>query len=110
MRRLAAGEQVDVETEAPRLEYERDEIGQVGQALNTLQRAAVEAAVKQADLRRGVSEVFVNLARRNQVLLHRQLTPPGHAWSAAPRTRTNSPTCSGSTTSPPVCGGTPRAW
>ncbi|WP_046507216.1 sensor histidine kinase [Streptomyces odonnellii] len=74
MRRLAAGEQVDVETEAPRLDYERDEVGQVGQALNTLQRAAVEAAVKQADLRRGVSEVFVNLARRNQVLLHRQLT------------------------------------
>ncbi|MFI6124955.1 nitrate- and nitrite sensing domain-containing protein [Streptomyces sp. NPDC051064] len=74
MRRLAAGEQVDVETEAPHLGYERDEIGQVGQALNTLQRAAVEAAVKQADMRRGVSEVFVNLARRNQVLLHRQLT------------------------------------
>ncbi|WP_461029555.1 sensor histidine kinase, partial [Streptomyces sparsus] len=74
MRRLAAGEEVDVETEAPRLEYGQDEIGQVGQALNTLQRAAVEATVKQADMRRGVSEVFVNLARRNQVLLHRQLT------------------------------------
>lgn len=74
MRRLAAGEHVDVETEAPHLEYEKDEIGQVGQALNTLQRAAVEAAVKQAYMRRGVSEVFVNLARRNQVLLHRQLT------------------------------------
>lgn len=74
MRRLAAGEQVDVETEAPTLAYAKDEVGQVGQAVNTLQRAAVEAAVKQADLRRGVSEVFVNLARRNQVLLHRQLT------------------------------------
>ncbi|GAA2672605.1 sensor histidine kinase [Streptomyces lunalinharesii] len=74
MRRLAAGERVDVETEAPRLEFGPDETGQVGQALNTLQRAAVEAAVKQADMRRGVSEVFVNLARRNQVLLHRQLT------------------------------------
>ncbi|WFB06319.1 nitrate- and nitrite sensing domain-containing protein [Streptomyces sp. LX-29] len=74
MRRLGAGEQVDVETEAPRLEYGSDEMGQVGQALNTLQRAAVEAAVKQADMRHGVSEVFVNLARRSQVLLHRQLT------------------------------------
>ncbi|GHF50555.1 hypothetical protein GCM10010359_61150 [Streptomyces morookaense] len=74
MRRLAAGETVDVETEAPRLEYGSDELGQVGQALNTLQRAAVEAAVKQADMRRGVSDVFVNLARRSQVLLHRQLT------------------------------------
>lgn len=74
MRRLAAGETVDVETEAPRLEHGSDELGQVGQALNTLQRAAVEAAVKQADMRRGVSDVFVNLARRSQVLLHRQLT------------------------------------
>lgn len=73
-RRLAAGEQIDVETESPRLEYGEDEIGQVGHALNTLQRAAVEGAVQQADLRRGVSEVFVNLARRSQVLLHRQLT------------------------------------
>ncbi|MEV7286756.1 nitrate- and nitrite sensing domain-containing protein [Streptomyces sp. NPDC093252] len=74
MRRLSAGEQVDVETEVPRLEYDRNEIGEVGQALNTLQRAAVEAAVKQAELRSGVSEVFVNLARRSQVLLHKQLT------------------------------------
>ncbi|MFJ1588486.1 nitrate- and nitrite sensing domain-containing protein [Streptomyces sp. NPDC088197] len=74
MRRLAAGEQVDVETEVPRLQYSDDEIGQVGKALNTLQRAAVEAAVRQADMRKGVSEVFVNLARRSQVLLHRQLT------------------------------------
>ncbi|WP_367574759.1 nitrate- and nitrite sensing domain-containing protein [Streptomyces griseoaurantiacus] len=74
LRRLSAGEQVDVETEAPRLEYEKNEIGEVGQALNTLQRAAVEGAVKQAELRAGISEVFVNLARRSQVLLHKQLT------------------------------------
>lgn len=74
MRRLSAGEQVDVETEVPRLEYDKNEIGEVGQALNSLQRAAVEAAVKQAELRAGVSEVFVNLARRSQVLLHKQLT------------------------------------
>ncbi|WP_225101199.1 nitrate- and nitrite sensing domain-containing protein [Streptomyces sp. CoH27] len=74
MRRLSAGEQVDVETEVPRLEYDKNEVGEVGQALNTLQRAAVEAAVKQAELRAGVSEVFVNLARRSQVLLHKQLT------------------------------------
>ncbi|MEU0970876.1 nitrate- and nitrite sensing domain-containing protein [Streptomyces sp. NPDC005917] len=74
MRRLSAGEQVDVETEVPRLVYDKNEVGEVGQALNTLQRAAVEAAVKQAELRSGVSEVFVNLARRSQVLLHKQLT------------------------------------
>ncbi len=74
MRRLASGESVDIETEVPKLQYADDEVGQVGQALNTLQRAAVEAAVRQADMRKGVSEVFVNLARRSQVLLHRQLT------------------------------------
>ena len=78
MRRLAAGETVDIETEAPKLDYPQDEAGQVGQAVNTLQRAAVEAAVKQSSMRRGVSEVFVNLARRNQVLLHKQLTLLDH--------------------------------
>jgi hypothetical protein len=74
MRRLSAGERVDIETEVPRLEYDKTEIGEVGQAVNTLQRAAVEAAVKQSELRDGISEVFVNLARRSQVLLHKQLT------------------------------------
>ncbi|MEU9793610.1 nitrate- and nitrite sensing domain-containing protein [Streptomyces sparsogenes] len=74
MRRLGAGERIDVDTEAPRRDFGPDEMGQVGLALNTLQRAAVEAAVKQAELRQGVSDVFVNLARRSQVLLHRQLT------------------------------------
>ncbi|MPY59683.1 sensor histidine kinase [Streptomyces spongiae] len=74
MRRLSAGEKVDVETEVPRLEYAKTEMGEVGQAVNTLQRAAVEAAVKQSELRDGISEVFVNLARRSQVLLHKQLT------------------------------------
>ncbi|WP_367132059.1 MULTISPECIES: sensor histidine kinase [Streptomyces] len=74
MRRLAAGEKVDLAAEAPLRDFGPDELGQVGKALNTLQRAAVEAAVKQADMRRGVADVFVNLARRSQVLLHRQLT------------------------------------
>ena len=74
MRRLAAGEQVDIEAETPRPSFSDDEIGQVGQALHHLERAAVEAAVRQAEMRRGVSDVFVNLARRSQVLLHRQLT------------------------------------
>nr|WP_308217295.1 nitrate- and nitrite sensing domain-containing protein [Streptantibioticus silvisoli] len=73
MRRLAAGEDVDIDAEVPATQYADDEIGAVGKALDTLQRAAVEAAVRQADMRRGVSDVFVNLARRNQVLLHRQL-------------------------------------
>ncbi|MFD5918869.1 nitrate- and nitrite sensing domain-containing protein [Kitasatospora sp. NPDC058201] len=74
MLRLRKGEAVDVATEAPELQFGSAEIGQVGRAINAVQRAAVEAAVEQAELRRGVSAVFVNLARRSQVLLHRQLT------------------------------------
>jgi signal transduction histidine kinase len=71
--RLRAGERVDVEAEAPPLPYGADEIGQVGHAFNALQREAVAAAVAEADLRRGVNEVFLNIARRSQTLLHRQL-------------------------------------
>jgi hypothetical protein len=96
MRRLSAGEQVDVATEVPQLTYDRNEIGEVAQAVDTLHRAAVEAAAKQAELRVGLSQVFVNLARRSQVLLHRQLALPT-PWNAAPRTPRNWPTCSAST-------------
>ncbi|MFD8598120.1 nitrate- and nitrite sensing domain-containing protein [Kitasatospora sp. NPDC059646] len=74
MLRLRRGEAVDVVAEVPQLEFGAGEIGQVGRAFNEVQRVAVEAAVEQAELRRGVSAVFVNLARRSQVLLHRQLT------------------------------------
>ncbi|MBD0691890.1 nitrate- and nitrite sensing domain-containing protein, partial [Streptomyces sp. CBMA123] len=74
MLRLRRGEPVNVAAEAPELHFGQAEIGQVGQAINAVQRAAVEAAVEQAELRRGVAAVFVNLARRSQVLLHRQLT------------------------------------
>ncbi|MFE1317865.1 nitrate- and nitrite sensing domain-containing protein, partial [Kitasatospora phosalacinea] len=74
MLRLRRGDAVDVVAEVPQLEFGAGEIGQVGRAFNEVQRVAVEAAVEQAELRRGVSAVFVNLARRSQVLLHRQLT------------------------------------
>ncbi|WP_405010716.1 nitrate- and nitrite sensing domain-containing protein [Kitasatospora sp. NBC_01539] len=74
MVRLRRGDPVDVEAEAPQLEFGAAEIGQVGRAFHDVQRVAVEAVVEQAELRRGVSAVFVNLARRSQVLLHRQLT------------------------------------
>ena len=73
LRRLRAGEEVDVDAEAPLPEAGEDELGQVGQALNTVQRAALQAAVERAEVLSGVSGVFVNLARRSQVLVHRQL-------------------------------------
>ena len=71
--RLRAGQEVDVSAEAPPLESSGDEIGQVREAFNAVQRTAVEAAVDEARLRRGISDVFRNLARRSQSLLHRQL-------------------------------------
>jgi signal transduction histidine kinase len=71
--RLQHGEKVDVEHEAPPLEFGRDEIGQVGQAFNMVQETAVRVAVEQAELRRSVRDVFLSLARRSQALLHRQL-------------------------------------
>jgi anti-sigma regulatory factor (Ser/Thr protein kinase) len=77
MRRLRDGEILDHEAvlkAAPALHLGDDEIGQVGRAFTASQRAAVQAAVEQEKLRRGVSAVFINLARRSQVLLHRQLT------------------------------------
>ena len=73
MARLRDGDTVDVDAETPPAEAGPDEIDQVREAFNTVHRAAVEAAVDEANLRRGVSQVFRNLARRNQALLHRQL-------------------------------------
>jgi len=76
MARLSAGEDVDAVAEAPPLadgEAGADEIGEVGRAFNTARLAAVEAAVRQATLRRGLSAVLLNIARRNQSLVHRQL-------------------------------------
>ena len=73
MARLRDGEKVDVDAEAPQVGAGVDEIDQVRQAFNTVHRTAVAAAVDEANLRRGVNQVFRNLARRSQVLLHRQL-------------------------------------
>jgi len=49
------------------------EIAKVAEAFASVQSTAVEAAAGQARLRRGVSQVFRNLAWRSQSLLHRQL-------------------------------------
>jgi signal transduction histidine kinase len=72
--RLALGQAVDVTAEAPKLPASTTEVRQVRDAFETVQRTAIEAAVGQARLRQGMSDVFRNLARRSQSLLHRQLT------------------------------------
>ncbi len=49
----------------------RDEIGQVSEAFNVVHREAVRVAAEQAVLRASVSTMFVNLARRSQLLVDR---------------------------------------
>ncbi|MFJ6795401.1 nitrate- and nitrite sensing domain-containing protein [Streptomyces sp. NPDC091268] len=74
MDRLRAGEDIDVDAETASGPPAEDEITEVGEALATVHRAALGAAVERAELAGGVSGVFVNLARRSQVLVHKQLT------------------------------------
>ena len=52
----------------------RDEIGQLAVAFNTVNDVTVQVAKEQAALRSSIAEMFVNVARRNQVLLGRQLS------------------------------------
>jgi signal transduction histidine kinase len=51
-----------------------DEIGHLADAFDAIQRVTVEVAEEQANLlRKGIGDIFVNLARRNQTLLDRQI-------------------------------------
>ncbi|MFH9012205.1 nitrate- and nitrite sensing domain-containing protein [Streptomyces sp. NPDC017943] len=74
MRKLRAGEDIDIDAEVPSTPPAEDETGQVAGALGTVHRAALRAAVERAELASGISGVFVNLARRSQILVHRQLS------------------------------------
>jgi signal transduction histidine kinase len=72
--RLRGGDDVDVVAESPPLATGSiTEIASVAEAFSSVQRTAVDAAVGQANLRKGVNQVFLNLSLRNQSLLHRQL-------------------------------------
>jgi signal transduction histidine kinase len=70
---LSVGLDVDLAEDSLAIPVKSREIRQVRDALVKVQRTAVEAAVGQARLREGIGEVFRNLARRSQSLLHRQL-------------------------------------
>ena len=52
----------------------KDEIGQLADAFNSIQQVTVEVAEEQSVLlRKGIGDIFINLARRNQTLLDRQI-------------------------------------
>ena len=67
------GEDVEVPEVEPVAVQTRDEVSDVAEALNTVQDSALDLAVEQAVLRRNIADSFVNLGRRNQNLLGRQL-------------------------------------
>ena len=67
------GDDVQVPTVDPVVVHTRDEVADVSIALNTVQDTALDLAVEQAVLRRNIADSFVNLGRRNQNLLGRQL-------------------------------------
>jgi anti-sigma regulatory factor (Ser/Thr protein kinase) len=71
--RLRRGETVDLRAETPPLKYGSDELGQLGDAFTRVQETAITSAVQEANLRHGFNQVFLNIARRSQTLLHRQL-------------------------------------
>jgi signal transduction histidine kinase len=52
----------------------RDELGRLSRAFNEVQSVAVTVAAEQSSLlRKGISDLYVNLARRNQGLIERQI-------------------------------------
>jgi HAMP domain-containing protein len=51
----------------------RDEIGEVAAAFNAVHLVAVQVAAEQAALRTSIGEMFLNLARRSQSLIDRQI-------------------------------------
>jgi signal transduction histidine kinase len=67
------GEDVEIPELAPIEVKTRDEVGEVVAALNKVQDRTLALAADQAVLRRNIADSFVNLGRRNQNLLDRQL-------------------------------------
>ncbi|WP_315098748.1 HAMP domain-containing sensor histidine kinase [uncultured Cellulomonas sp.] len=73
-------EQVAVPGEGPQITLapipvmSRDEVGQLAAAFNSVNATTVQVAQEQAALRGSIAEMFVNVARRDQVLLNRQLS------------------------------------
>ncbi|MFE3187686.1 nitrate- and nitrite sensing domain-containing protein [Nocardia sp. NPDC059240] len=73
MAQLREGKAVDPVAMASVLDFGTDEIGQVAKAFNHAHAAAVTAAVTEARTREGVKAMFLNIAHRSQVIVHRQL-------------------------------------
>ncbi|MFC6579105.1 nitrate- and nitrite sensing domain-containing protein [Planomonospora parontospora] len=66
------------ETQTPEVEPisvdSRDEIGEVAKAFDEVHRQAVRLAAEESELRSNISAMFVNLSRRTQTLVERQIS------------------------------------
>lgn len=73
-------DQVAVPGKGPDMEFDRipiedeDEVGRLAEAFNEVNATTLDIARQQAVLRGSIAEMFVNVARRDQVLLSRQLS------------------------------------
>jgi signal transduction histidine kinase len=71
---LRRGDQIDTSGElAVAAPVKTTEVARVAAAVASIQRTAMTAAATETNLRTGISQVFVSLARRNLSLLQRQL-------------------------------------
>ena len=74
VRRISEGHTADIEPEVAPFDVDStDEIGDVARAFDQVHREAVRLASTEAALRSNVNAMFVNLSRRSQSLVERQI-------------------------------------
>ncbi|WP_328396534.1 sensor histidine kinase [Nocardia sp. NBC_00416] len=71
--RLRAGEDIDESEAAAKLDFGNDELGAVATAFEHAHAVAVTAAITEARTQEGVKAIFLNIAHRSQVVVHKQL-------------------------------------
>ena len=72
--RILRDREAEGETVEPVPVHTTEEVGQVARAFDAVQREAVRLATEQAALRGNVNAMFVNLSRRSQALVERQIS------------------------------------
>ena len=85
-----------------------DEIGEVARAFDQVHREALRLAANEAALRGNVNAMFVNLSRRSQSLVERQIRLIDDLEQGEQDAGAAGATCSRWTTWPPVCAATRR--
>lgn len=73
LERLRAGAEIDESEAAAKLDFGRDELGAVATAFEHAHAAAVTAAITEARTQEGVKSIFLNIAHRSQIVVHKQL-------------------------------------